>query len=90
VTHVIGQTDMLAAALTYVHDALFAVSPLAVGAAKRLIDRNFASAIEVALEREALAQASLYKAGDVKIGYRAFKNKSRPNFGDAKAVAESE
>jgi enoyl-CoA hydratase/carnithine racemase len=80
VTHIVQSDDSLEATLEFVHESLFGVSPLAVGAAKRLIDRNFSADIEAALERELLAQSSLYKSRDVRVGYQAFKDKVRPVF----------
>jgi len=56
-------------------------SPLAVGVAKRLVERNFSTEIETALERELSAQSTLYGAPDVEEGYRAFTEKRPPNWG---------
>jgi len=54
--------------------------PLAVGAAKRALNRGYDLALEVGLEFESMLFGSMFKTEDMREGTRAFLDKREPNF----------
>ena len=76
---------------TYAHDELLAGArsiatkiaskgPLAVGAAKRALNRGYDLALEVGLEFESMLFGSMFKTDDMREGTRAFLDKRDPSF----------
>lgn len=80
VTGLIPDDNFESKARDFAEQLALSASPRAVGVAKRLIERNFASEIETALERELLAQSTLYPGPDVVEAYNAFREKRSPNW----------
>jgi len=72
--------DSLEGAVREMANDLMAGGPLAVGVAKRAIDRAWATDLRSGEEFEAVAQGSLYRSDDAREGYAAFVEKRAPKW----------
>ncbi|MFT7578622.1 MAG: enoyl-CoA hydratase [Myxococcota bacterium] len=61
-------------------DTIASKGPLAVGAAKRALNRGYDLALEVGLEFESMLFGSMFKTEDMREGTGAFLAKRKPNF----------
>ena len=60
--------------------AIAAKGPLAVGAAKRALNRGYDLTLEVGMEFESMLFGSMFKTEDMREGTRAFLAKRAPDF----------
>ena len=76
---VFPQSELLPAARK-IAETIAKRGPLAVGAAKRALNRGYDLTLEVGMEFEAFLFGSMFKTEDMREGTNAFLEKRRPDF----------